>query len=162
MRSRKPGLALELACGAGRNALYLAEQGWRVSAVDVSRVAIGILNKRSLASGVKIDARVIDLEADTFLIARNSYDLICDFYFLDRNLFPAIRRGIRPGGLFVGSIHLHDDSPGLKPMNPAYLLGDGELRRYFRGWEILHYSEGKPEDRDHDRRSADIIVRKRR
>lgn len=160
VRARRPGVALELACGAGRNAIYLAKLGWRVTAVDVSRVAIDVLKDRSAAAGVEIDARVGDLESGSFPIAPNSYDLICDFYFLDRDLFPAIRRGIKPAGLFAGSIHLHDDSPDLKPMNPDYLLADGELRRYFSRWKILHYREGKPDDADHDRRCADIIARK--
>ena len=59
-----PGTALDLACGPGRNALYLAERGWRVTAVDGSPIAIAKLRERN--SG--IDARIADLERGEFRI----------------------------------------------------------------------------------------------
>lgn len=156
-----PGSALELACGAGRNAIALARRGWNVTAIDVSPVAIELLHERARNAKVEIDARVDDLESPDFRLPRNRYDLVCDFYFLARDLFPQMRRAVRPGGRFVGSIHLIDDAPGIKPMNPAYLLEAGELRRQFRRWEILFDREGKPEDSDHDRLTADIIAVRR-
>src|SRR5690349_16943193 len=94
IKNRKPGRALDLACGAGRNAIYLGRSGWDVTAVDGSRVAIEILRERALELGVTIDARVVDLAASEFQIEPNAYDLICDFQFLQRDLFPAIRAGV--------------------------------------------------------------------
>jgi tellurite methyltransferase len=160
VRTVRPGSALELACGAGRNAIYLASMGWAVTAVDLSPVAIETLQSRASAMNLSIDARLADLEAGEFSIAPQSWDLICAFYYLQRDLFEPIREGIRRGGLFVGSIHMADDTPGLRPMNPAYLLDEGELRAAFSGWEILHDQEGKATDSDHDRRSAEIIALK--
>src|SRR5689334_2140321 len=57
----EPGKALDLACGTGRNALWLAERGWDVTAVDGSSVAVGILRRRALERGVGIVALVADL-----------------------------------------------------------------------------------------------------
>jgi tellurite methyltransferase len=134
-----PGRALDLACGNGRNAIYLASLGWRVTAVDRSRAAIRLLRERS--SGLNVDLRVADLEAGEFPIPPDSFDLICDFLYLQRDLFPQIRAGVSPGGLFAGAIHLFDPAavPG---HNPAFLVQPGELREEFAGWKILFYSEG--------------------
>ena len=129
-----PGRALDLACGPGRNALFLASLGWQVTAVDSSPVAIRLLRDR--ARGLDVDARVADLEAGEFRIAPAAYDLICDFFYLQRDLFPAIREGVRPGGAFVGAIHLAD-AP-----NRRFVLNPGELRNEFAGWKVLYYSEG--------------------
>jgi SAM-dependent methyltransferase len=146
----KPGRALDLACGAGRNALYLAGLGWQVTAVDRSAVGIGLLRQR--AAGLSVDARVADLEAGGFPIEPDTYDLICDFYYLQRNLFPAIRAGVRPGGAFAGAIHLADERHG------RYVMLPGELREEFAGWKILFYSEAPEEGRS--RRSARILARR--
>jgi tellurite methyltransferase len=146
-----PGRALDLACGYGRNSLYLASLGWQVTAVDSSSVAIGILRARSS----EIDCRIADLEAGEFRIAEGAFDLICDFFYLQRDLFPQIREGVRPGGVFSSAIHLADGNPA---RNPAYVLQPGELRSEFAGWKISFYSES-PEP-GHSRRTARIIARK--
>ncbi|HVX65423.1 MAG TPA: methyltransferase domain-containing protein [Bryobacteraceae bacterium] len=150
-----PGAALDLACGPGRNALFLARHGWSVTALDASTVAIAALRAQGAAEQITVDARVADLEHPSFLIRPDAWDLICDFFYLHRDLFPAIRQGIRPGGLFVATIHLFDDS---RPGNPNFLLHSGELRSLFSGWTLLHYAEvGQPE---HRRRAAELIARR--
>jgi tellurite methyltransferase len=150
----KPGRALDLACGPGRHALHLARLGWDVVAVDSSPKAIAIL--RSRAGGLAIDARVADLEAGEFLIPPAGFDLICDFFYLQRDLFPRIREGLRPGGVFTGAIHLAVDTPGAPPRNPAFLLQPGELRSQFAEWKVLYYSESAQPSRP----AAWIIARK--
>jgi SAM-dependent methyltransferase len=139
-----PGRALDLACGAGRNAIYLAKLGWTVTAVDSSRVAIARL--RELAAGLPVDARVADLERGEFAIEPHGYDLICDFYYLQRDLFPEIREGVRVGGMVVAAIHLEG----------SFALRPGELREEFAGWKVLFYSEGA----GGTKRSARIIARR--
>lgn len=141
-----PGRALDLGCGPGRHALHLARLGWRVTAVDNSPVAIALL--RQNADGLPIDIRQADLEAGAFLVAPDGYDLICDFYYLQRDLFPAIRAGIRPGGTFAAALHL----------NGTFHLEPGELREQFADWKILYYSEGGEPGRS--RRTAQIVARK--
>ena len=148
-----PGRALDLACGLGRHAIFLARLGWQVTAVDSSTVAI----EQVRGHGLVIDARLADLEKGEFSIDPNAYDLICDFLYLQRSLFPQIRAGVRPGGLFVAAIHMADPDPQVKPMNPAYLLDPGELQREFAGWEILHYAEKQDA---HRRRVAELVARR--
>jgi SAM-dependent methyltransferase len=145
-----PGRALDIACGAGRNALYLAKLGWQVTAIDASEVAIRHLRK---AAPPTLDARVADLEKHQFAIPAAAYDLICDFFYLQADLFPPIREGVRPGGVFTGAIHLV--TPG---HNPAFALRPGDLREQFAGWKILYYSEGS--DPGHSRPSARIVARR--
>jgi SAM-dependent methyltransferase len=125
----KPGRALDLACGTGRNALWLAERGWNVTAVDGSRAAIEILQSRSSA----IDARVADLERGEYAIEPRAWDLIAIIRYLQRDLFEAAKAGVAPGGLIVATALLGDRG--------RYRMHPGELRRYFEGWEILHYRE---------------------
>jgi tellurite methyltransferase len=143
-----PGRALDLACGAGRNAIYLARLGWNVTAVDGSAVAIRLLRQKA----PEVGALVANLETGEFTIERDSYDLICDFFYLQRDLFPAIRDGVRPGGTFAGAIHLADGAPH------SFVVHPGELRNEFAGWKILFYSEAA--EPGNDRRSARIVARR--
>lgn len=157
-----PGSALDLACGAGRHALWLARMGWRVTAVDRSDVAIEIVRERARKAGLEIDARVCNLEGGDFEIEREAYDLVCDFYYLQRDLWPQIRTGLRAGGgTLVAAIHLADEEN--ESGNPNFLLQPEELRREFRDWEIVHYHETERHDRDagqHHHRTVELIARK--
>jgi SAM-dependent methyltransferase len=154
-----PGVALDLACGPGRHALYLAECGWSVTAVDKSRVAVDLLRSRAAARGFEIDARLADLETREFAIAPAAYDLICDTFYLQRDLFPSIRAGLRGGGIFLGVVHVEE--PSAPPMRPEFLLRKGELRDEFTGFEILHYAESAPQH-GHRRPAAELVCRKPR
>ncbi|MGE0884037.1 MAG: methyltransferase domain-containing protein [Blastocatellales bacterium] len=138
-----PGRALDVACGVGRHALYLAERGWQVTAVDSSIVAIEILANRACELGIQIDARIADLEKSEFVIEPEAYDLIVNCHYLQRDLFPAIKSGVCIGGVVIAVIAMEDDDPQVKPMNPAFLLRPGELRAQFEGWELLHDVEAK-------------------
>jgi tellurite methyltransferase len=153
-----PGRALDLASGHGRNALYLAGLGWNVVAVDNSRAAIQILRERSAAAQLAVEAHVANLEAGEFAIEPSGYDLICDFLYLHRDLFPQIQEGVRPGGVFVAEIHLRDDAATDGPRSPEFVQEPGELRRQFSAWKILFYSEAiQP---GHSRATARIIARR--
>jgi tellurite methyltransferase len=161
--SLAPGRALDVACGVGRHAIFLAERGWQVEAVDASRVGIEIAQKRARERGVTIDARVADLERGEFIIEAEAYDLICIFYYLQRDLWPRLRAGLRPGGTLVAAIHLIDGDADARPMNPAFLLRPEELRAEFDGWQITHYYETGSHDDDpgeHHHRTAEIVARK--
>jgi tellurite methyltransferase len=153
--TKGPGRALDLACGAGRNALWLAEQGWNVTAVDGSAAAIAILRERAAARGLNVDARVADLERDEFPIERAAWDLVAILYYLQRNLFEAAKRGVAPGGVLIGIVHITE--PGEEPTPPR--LRPGELEKYFAGWEIVHYYEGASRDAAHQRPVAEIVAR---
>ncbi len=157
------GRALDLACGVGRHALFLAQRGWRVTAVDASSVGVEIMKARGRELNVTIDARVADLERREFKIEADAYDLIAVFYYLQRDLWPEIRAGLRAGGTLVAAIHLADEKD--ETGNPNFLLKENELRAEFSDWEIEHYYETSQHDTDagcHHRRTAEIVARKRR
>jgi len=152
----KPGRALDLACGAGRNALWLAEHGWRVTAVDGAPAAIETLRKRAAARGVSVETHVADLEAGEFRIEESAWDLIAICYYLQRGLFEPAKRGVVPGGVVIATVHITE--PGEEPTK--HRLRPGQLKDYFRGWEILHFREGTPDDPEHRRASAEIAARR--
>jgi tellurite methyltransferase len=154
--SLAPGKALDLACGAGRNALWLAEHGWEVTAVDGAPAAIEILRTRATDCGLKINALVADLEKGGFEIELSQWDLVAMCYYLQRNLFEPAKRGVAPGGILISIVHMtepgEEDSP--------HRLRPGQLKQYFAGWEILHRREGKANDSAHRRAVAEIVARR--
>ncbi len=155
-----PGRALDLACGPGRHALFLAERGWQVTAVDASRVGIELLRKSARERGLEVDARVADLERGEFEIEREAYDMVGVFYYLQRDLFAQIRAGLRHGGTVVAAIHMVDENPEAHPMKEDYLLKPGELRAQFDGWQIMQDYEGESTEGGHHRRTAELVAKK--
>jgi tellurite methyltransferase len=153
----KPSRALDLACGPGRNSLYLAEQGWHVTAVDGSALAIEILRERAARRNLAIDIRVSDLEQGPFAIEPGAYELICDCYYLQRSLIPKMQAGVRPGGLVIAIVHLADAD---QPQGTPTRAQPGELRRYFEGWKILHAYEGQSREVCHQRPVAEVVAQK--
>jgi len=151
-----PGRALDLACGTGRNALWLANQGWKVTAVDGAPTAIKILQRRAGLGGLSVDAKVADLERDEYQIEPSAWDLICICYYLQRNLFDSAKLGLAPGGVLLAIVHIA--ASGEQPTH--HRLGLGQLADYFRDWEILHRYEGQPSDPAHHRPAAEIVSRR--
>jgi tellurite methyltransferase len=153
----QPGKALDLACGTGRNALWLAEQGWSVTAVDGAPAAIQILRQGAADRGLSIDARVADLESGEYPIEPSTWDLIAISYYLQRDLFEPAKRGLAPGGVILAIVHIAE--PGEEPTYRR--MRSGELDSYFQGWVILHRYEGKPNDTAHQRPVAEIVATRR-
>ena len=157
-----PGLALDLASGAGRHTLFLAERGWRVHAIDGSRVGVERMMSEAARRDVagRIDARIADLESAGIALDRDAYDLVCDFYFLHRPLFEQIRAAVRPGGLFVAAIHVEEASRGTAPHR--FLLAPGELSKLVAswGWDVVHAREGASSERDHRHATAEVVARR--
>ncbi|MGD0130996.1 MAG: methyltransferase domain-containing protein [Bryobacteraceae bacterium] len=145
-----PGCALDLACGPGRNALYLAELGWRVTALDASPVAIDLLLARAHP---RIDARLVDLEATGLEIAPGTFDLVLSSYYFQRSLIPVMKSVLRSGGLLI-MIVLLDPPPGTPTR--AY---PGELRALFDGWRILHNREGELGEPGDRQAVAELVAR---
>jgi SAM-dependent methyltransferase len=148
----KPRRALDLACGAGRNAVWLADHGWRVTAIDGSRAAIDLITTRN----PQIDARVADLEKQEYVIEPDSWDLIAICYYLQRALFEPAKRGVVAGGVVLAIVHIPGPGEGLT----RFRLAPGELASYFSDFEILHSFEGPPRDPVHHVRVAEIAARR--
>src|ERR1017187_785528 len=102
------GAALDLACGLGRHALWLATRNWRVCGVDLSEVAIKKLSHAALNLDISLDLFVGDASEYKFASAR--FDLIVLFYHADRNLFPKVISALKPGGLMISKLSLRWDT----------------------------------------------------
>jgi tellurite methyltransferase len=152
----RPGRALDLACGAGRNALWLAEHDWRVTAVDGAPTAIEVLRHRAVERDLPIEAVAADLEKSEFEIEPSAWDLVLKCYYLQRNLFETARGGVAPGGILISIVHMNEPGEADGP----FRLRPSQLERYFNGWEILHLREGKADDPAHRRAVAEIVARK--
>ncbi len=150
------GTAVDLACGAGRNALYLAAQGWAVTAVDGSKTAIELLAMRAAERALQIHTKVADLTAPTFTMAPDAFDLVLIAYYLQRDLFAKAKAAVQPGGVIVAIAHTPE--PGEQWSEKR--ARPGELREFFHGWEVLWEYEGPSRDPAHRRPVAEIVARR--
>jgi SAM-dependent methyltransferase len=153
------GRALDLAAGEGRNAVFLAQKGFDVDAVDISPV--GLKKAEALAGqrGVRIATIVADL--GKWDPGEGRYDVVANFYYLQRDLTPKIKRALKPGGVVIYETFTvdHIGIPGARgPDKREHYLEKGELRKMFEDFEILHSSE----TRDATRAVASLIARKPR
>jgi len=134
------GVALDIAGGTGRHAIFLAKKGWKVRLTDIAEA--GIANARQNADSLasRIDFRVEDLTR--FDGAPESYDLILVFFFLRREMFPELVKALKPGGLLICKGYTRGQAKfGGGPTNPDYLFGENELLDSFRELQVLHYAE---------------------
>jgi SAM-dependent methyltransferase len=160
LRSLPKGKALDLAAGEGRNAVFLAEHGFEAEAVDISPVAISRARKLAKARGVRIKGIAADL--DTYRLLPGRYDLVLNFYFLDRRLIPRIKRTLKKGGMVVFETYtteqkkLGTGGPG----QTQYVLKPNELLRLFRGFHVLFYREGVFREGGKRRAIASLIAQK--
>lgn len=148
LANRPPGRALDLACGLGDNAIWLAQQGWRVDGVDISASGLRLATQRGQALGLEIRWRQADL--DEFLPDKEAYDLVIVFRFLDRVRLPEmIERALRPGGLLIYETftvrQLEREGDHLK--NAAFALQHDELPKLFPRTKVLEYQEFDLADR---------------
>jgi SAM-dependent methyltransferase len=161
-RDLPPGRALDLACGAGGNALWLAARGWKVTAVDRSPAAIELVRAQAEQRGIRIDARIADLEAHEFRIEPGAWDLILLCRYLQRDLFEPARLGLAPGGVLIVIALLAE--PG---SSGAFRVQPGELAEAFgpsSGWSVLHQREivHLPEGSSRGHALAEMVIRRDR
>lgn len=137
--------ALDIAAGNGRNALFLADHGFAVDAVDISDAGL------NLFAGKHANVRPICADLDNFDIPPEQYDLIINIKYLSRRLFPYIREGLKRGGVLIFQTFLNSpDADTEQPHCRDYLLRENELLHAFLSLKILHYREGKEKSRDDD------------
>lgn len=145
-RFRK-GTALDVACGRGRNGLYLASQGFEVVGVDRDPEAIAFGKAEADRRGWAFAPREVDLEGPHPLPGAD-YDLITCFYYLDRKLLPEMKRAVRLGGHLVYETFLIDQHEKFgKPGRREFCWGHNELLRLFLDFRILYYFEGLKEEK---------------
>jgi len=132
---------LDVAMGAGRNAVYLAKAGYEVDGVDISQEAIALALRLAEKAGVVINARIADLEQGCRL-ETDAYDIVICFNYLYRPLIPQIKAAIKDGGFVVYETFTTDQAQFGRPSNPDHLLKHNELLEMFRDFRCLRYHEG--------------------
>jgi SAM-dependent methyltransferase len=142
------GDALDIACGRGRHAIWLAGRGLQVTAVDRDADAIAALTAAARESALPITTRVVDLEQPGADLGSEVYDVIIGVHYLHRPLFPAILAALRPGAILIYETFTRAQARRGKPTNPAFLLEPGELRTLTAGLDVLDEREGEFGARD--------------
>jgi len=149
--------ALDLACGAGRNTIYLEQQGFKVDAVDISTVALEVLQSR-----VGKNVNIIEADLDTFEIKKDEYDLIVITNFLNRELIQKAKKALKQGGVIVVETYMQDKDNEKKDSNPDFLLQKDELPSMFKdGFGVLKYREFWNESYEKYRMKKASIIAKR-
>ncbi|HEY3215698.1 MAG TPA: methyltransferase domain-containing protein [Candidatus Eisenbacteria bacterium] len=137
--------ALDLAAGAGREAVFLAMQGYAVDAWDHDRGALEGAQALASRHGVAIATEVRNLERRDPELSTGRYDLITVFRFLHRPLFPHIERALAPGGALVYETYRRGQERFGRPKHPRFLLDPGELARAFPSLAVELYEELEPD-----------------
>ena len=135
----KKGMALDLACGLGANALFLANNGYQVTAIDYADEALKQLSGYAQDHGLSIKTQNIDLEKLSLDIG--FYDVVVVSYYLQRDLFPFIFNSLKPGGILFYQTYSGQCIDGNGPENPAFRLRQGELLSLCAEHSILYYRE---------------------
>lgn len=155
--------ALDLACGAGRNTIYLAKHGYEVDALDIAEAALDALAAEAHREEVSalVNAQLADL--DTFTPATETYELIIMMNYLDRGLIVRAQEGLKREGLFIVETYMEDEGNEKKDSNAENLLKKGELKTLFDdGFDVLFYEEFENEAYElYSMRKQAIVVRKR-
>src|SRR5260370_30562959 len=152
------GSALDLAGGAGRHAIWLARQGWKVTRMDISET--GVEQARQNAGPLASHIHFLVDDLTRFQASQtefeSAFDVVMAFFYLDRKIVSEIVRAVRPGGLLIYKTHtLAQAKLAGGPKNPAHLLRPGELLQLASGLRVLHYQE-----RVAKKATAELVARK--
>jgi len=144
-RRARPPQALDVACGSGRDAAYLALHGFQVEARDHDEEALARARDLAGRNGVTIRTVRCDLERPGLRPPRRRFDLVTCFRFLHRPLFPWMEAALAPGGHLVYETFLVGQERFGRPRRAHFLLEPGELARAFPGLATVRYEERDPE-----------------
>ena len=126
--SPTPGRALDVACGAGRNSLFLAARGWHVEGIDIS--AVGLAQARERAAGEGLDVGWIEADLDDpDALPPGPYDLVLMVRYVNRSLLPHLLTRLAPGGILLVEQHLETTEDVIGPKSSRFLLRHKELLR---------------------------------
>lgn len=133
----KKGRALDIAAGSGRHSIFLADKGFKVDAVDISKVGLSRIQRK------RPEVNTFHEDLDTYQIEENVYDLIVNVNFLDRRLFPYIIRGLKDGGLLIFQTFIDPRVVGekLEAHKKDQYLRENELLHAFLSLKVIEYRE---------------------
>ncbi len=148
------GKAVDIGCGAGRDSVYLATQGWQVTAIDYSESALEKAAQLAENSQVKINCIQMDLEKDMQLFGaiKEEFQLVVVSRYLHRPLLPIIKNKIAINGYLLYQTFMRGCEAFGSPRNPRFLLQEGELASVFHDFEIIldevfYLDDGRPTNR---------------
>ncbi|WP_051617180.1 methyltransferase domain-containing protein [Desulfonatronovibrio hydrogenovorans] len=153
------GPVLDLACGSGRNGLYLAEQGLEVHFWDRDRQGLEQIRAKAVKEHYHVKLRQVDLEDGSgSLLPVEFFRAVLVFRYLYRPLIRQIKGSVIPGGLVVYETFTAWQAKVGKPKNPDFLLQENELVEFFQDWDILDCYQGRLDDPE--RYMAGLVARK--
>ncbi len=153
------GKALDVACGAGRNALALARAGFAVDALDIS--AEGLEQARAAAAAESLEINWIEHDLDEPYPFARDYEVILVLWYVDLELIGRLRDCLAPGGFLLSEEHLETDADVIGPQSAEYRVAPGALRAAVDGLEILRYGESIEEADDGARIASARVVARR-
>jgi SAM-dependent methyltransferase len=133
VKNRVPGKALDVGMGQGRNAIYLASQGWDVTGFDVSSVGLAEAGRLAVSAGLHI--KTVLASDEEFDFGANRWDLIAILYPLEKRSVYRVRKALKPGGIVV--VECSHKDPG----NASFGFETNELLKIFDGFRILKYED---------------------
>lgn len=135
------GTVLDMGMGEGRNAVFLAQKGYKVTGIDISSVAVKKAYLLAQEFGVKIKGVVASLKE--YKIQPNSFDAIVCFYYVDKSLVEKIKTWLKPGGVLIYEAFTVREKAKKKRQSSddENYLREQELLRLFSGMRVLKYEE---------------------
>ena len=132
--------ALDLAAGLGQNGIWLAEQGYLVDIMDISRVALERAKQEMIVRNLR-NVNLLPMDIDSLELEQNAYDVVCVFRYLKRSTFALLKLATKRGGRIVYETFNMRYLDHVPQFNKAFLLQDGELRKIFSDWDIILHEE---------------------
>ncbi len=157
IKGLRPGEALDVGMGQGRNSIFLARNGWTVTGFDVAEVGVKKAEAEAARLGAKINA--VHAADEEFDFGQSRWDLIAIIYAIEKRSVYRVRQALKPGGIVVIEASL------AKPGGYPFGFQSKELLKIFDGFQILRYEErmGSPDfgpDRSKPQRLVDFVARK--
>ena len=130
---RKPGRALDVAMGQGRNSIFLAKLGWDVTGFDTSKTGLAQARKAATAAGVKV--KTVLASDEEFEFGKEQWDLIAILYPIEKRSIHRVRQALKTGGLVV--VECGHKEAG----DASFEYETNELLKIFEGFQILKYED---------------------
>ncbi|CAA0093454.1 Uncharacterised protein [BD1-7 clade bacterium] len=132
-------LGLDIACGCGRESVFLAMHGWQMTGIDYQQTALEKAQRLAKQHIVNLKTLSLDVEADdTALSNLPGMDLICVQRYLHRPLLPKLQQQLNPGGYLIYQTFMQGCEAFGRPRNPNFLLVPGELKATFDALDVLY------------------------
>lgn len=148
--------ALEIACGTGRNSIYLAKNGFEIEAYDISDIAINHIKNLNIKN-----LKAFQKDLENFTPKIDEFDLIVQTNYLDRNIIPNLKKALKKNGIIIIETYMEHEENEKPPSDPTFLLKKDELKKLFDEFEILDYEESFNEKHEmYKMRKQSIIAKK--